>query len=57
MPAGARLPAHLRRSTERGELLLDELVTRTYALDDVAAAFDDLLAGRNAKGVLVVDDS
>jgi Zn-dependent alcohol dehydrogenase len=39
----------------RGELLLDELVTRTYALDDVAVAFDDLLAGRNAKGVLVFD--
>lgn len=40
----------------RGELLLDELVTRTYALDDVAQAFDDLLAGRNAKGVLVIGD-
>ena len=37
----------------RGDLLLDELVTRTYALDDVDAAFDDLLAGRNAKGVLL----
>ncbi|HYD09745.1 MAG TPA: zinc-binding dehydrogenase, partial [Acidimicrobiales bacterium] len=36
----------------RGQLLLDELVTRTYALDDVAQAFDDLLAGRNAKGVI-----
>ena len=40
---------------QRGELLLDELVTRTYKLDDVASAFDDLLAGRNAKGVLVID--
>jgi S-(hydroxymethyl)glutathione dehydrogenase/alcohol dehydrogenase len=39
----------------RGQLLLDELVTRTYALDDVARAFDDLLAGRNAKGVLVFE--
>lgn len=37
----------------RGLLLLDELVTRTYPLEDVAAAFDDLLAGRNAKGVLL----
>ena len=37
---------------QRGELLLDELVTRTYALDDIGQAFDDLLAGRNAKGVL-----
>jgi Zn-dependent alcohol dehydrogenase len=41
---------------QRGELLLDELVTRTYAIDDVATAFDDMLAGRNAKGVLVFDD-
>jgi len=38
----------------KGELLLDELVTRTYPLDQVAVAFDDLLAGRNAKGVLVL---
>lgn len=37
-----------------GELLLDELVTRTYELDDVHRAFDDLLAGRNAKGVLTI---
>lgn len=37
----------------RGELLLDELVTRTYSLDGAAQAFEDLLAGRNAKGVLV----
>jgi S-(hydroxymethyl)glutathione dehydrogenase / alcohol dehydrogenase len=40
----------------RGDLLLDELVTRTYALDDLDAAFDDLLAGRNAKGVIVLSD-
>lgn len=39
----------------RGELLLDELVTRTYALDEIGTAFDDLLAGRNAKGVLVLE--
>jgi S-(hydroxymethyl)glutathione dehydrogenase/alcohol dehydrogenase len=38
----------------RGELLLDELVTRTYPLDQVDTAFDDLLAGRNAKGVLLL---
>jgi S-(hydroxymethyl)glutathione dehydrogenase / alcohol dehydrogenase len=36
-----------------GQMKLDELVTRTYKIDDVAQAFDDLLAGRNAKGVLV----
>jgi S-(hydroxymethyl)glutathione dehydrogenase/alcohol dehydrogenase len=36
-----------------GQLKLDELVTRTYAIDEVKLAFDDLHAGRNAKGVLV----
>jgi S-(hydroxymethyl)glutathione dehydrogenase/alcohol dehydrogenase len=38
-----------------GQLKLDELVTRTYKIDQVADAFDDLLAGRNAKGVLVFE--
>jgi S-(hydroxymethyl)glutathione dehydrogenase/alcohol dehydrogenase len=35
-----------------GDLLLDELVTRTYALDEVETAIDDLLAGVNAKCVV-----
>ena len=34
-------------------LLLDELVTRTYSLGQLAQAFDDLLQGRNCKGVIV----
>ena len=38
-----------------GDLLLDELVTRTYLLSELATAFDDMLAGRNAKGVIVLD--
>lgn len=37
-----------------GALLLDEMVTRTYALEDLPQAFDDMHAGRNAKGVLVM---
>jgi S-(hydroxymethyl)glutathione dehydrogenase/alcohol dehydrogenase len=40
---------------ERGELLLDELVTRTYPLADLGDAMDDMLTGRNAKGVIVFD--
>jgi len=40
---------------ERGELLLDEMITRTYSLDRLQEAFDDMLAGRNAKGVIVFD--
>ena len=38
-----------------GTLLLDELVTTTYPIDDVDRAFEDLLSGRNAKGVLVFE--
>jgi Zn-dependent alcohol dehydrogenase len=38
---------------QRGELKLDELVTRTYRLDRLGEALDDMLAGRNAKGVIV----
>src|SRR5579883_2841718 len=38
---------------KRGELKLDELVTRTYQLEQLGDALDDMLAGRNAKGVLV----
>jgi S-(hydroxymethyl)glutathione dehydrogenase/alcohol dehydrogenase len=40
---------------EARRLKLDELVTRTYALDDVNRAFDDLAAGRNARGLVVFD--
>jgi Zn-dependent alcohol dehydrogenase len=30
-------------------------VTRTYPLDELGAALDDMLAGRNAKGVILFD--
>lgn len=40
---------------QRGELKLDELVTRTYRLEELGRALDDMLAGRNAKGVIVFD--
>ena len=36
-----------------GELLLDELVTQTYQLDHLDNAFEDLLGGKNAKGVIL----
>jgi len=39
---------------QTGQLLLDELVTRTYRLDQLAEALDDMRAGRNAKGVLIL---
>jgi S-(hydroxymethyl)glutathione dehydrogenase/alcohol dehydrogenase len=43
-----RLFNHYRR----GELLLDELVTRQYPLADLGQALDDMMEGRNAKGVI-----
>ncbi len=38
---------------EAGELLLDEMITRSYRLAELPLAFDDLLKGRNAKGVII----
>ncbi|MBX2925280.1 MAG: alcohol dehydrogenase catalytic domain-containing protein [Chitinophagaceae bacterium] len=40
---------------DAGSLLLDEMVTRKYALHDLQQAFDDMLQGKNAKGVIVFD--
>jgi len=41
---------------EQGALLLEEMITRTYPLDALDTAFDDMLKGRNAKGVIVFDN-
>jgi S-(hydroxymethyl)glutathione dehydrogenase/alcohol dehydrogenase len=38
-----------------GELKLDELITRTYTLDEINQGYDDLLAGKNLRGVIVHD--
>jgi S-(hydroxymethyl)glutathione dehydrogenase/alcohol dehydrogenase len=40
---------------EQGELLLDEMITHVYPLDDAQRAFDDMLAGHGAKRVLTFD--
>jgi S-(hydroxymethyl)glutathione dehydrogenase/alcohol dehydrogenase len=37
----------------RGKLKLDELLTRTYPLDDINQAFADMDAGVNARGLVV----
>jgi Zn-dependent alcohol dehydrogenase len=34
-------------------LFLDEMVTRTYRIDELPRAFEDMFAGRNARGVVV----
>ena len=38
-----------------GTLKLDEMVTTTYALDDIAQGYRDLHAGRNVRGVVLYD--
>lgn len=40
---------------EGGALKLDEMITREYSLNELGTAFDDLLKGVNAKGVVVFD--
>ena len=41
----------------RGELMLDDMVSHTYALADLQQALDDMLAGRIAKGVILFDET
>ncbi len=36
-----------------GRLKLDEMITRTYSVDEAPQAFDDLAQGRNARGVIL----
>src|SRR6201986_1950472 len=36
-----------------GKLKLDELVTRTYTLDEVNRGYEDMMAGRNIRGVII----
>jgi S-(hydroxymethyl)glutathione dehydrogenase/alcohol dehydrogenase len=40
----------------KGDLLLDEMITRTYTLEDLELAFKDMHEGKNAKGVIRFDD-
>jgi len=37
---------------KEGDLLLDEMITRTYSLEQLGDAFDDMHRGNNAKGVI-----
>lgn len=38
---------------QAGDLKLDELITKTYRLDEVNEGYDDLIAGKNVRGVIV----
>jgi S-(hydroxymethyl)glutathione dehydrogenase/alcohol dehydrogenase len=41
---------------QRKELKLDEMVTGVYRLDDLPQAFDDMLAGKHPKNVVLMDE-
>ncbi len=40
-----------------GRLNLADLVTRTYRLEDIDEAYDDMLEGRVIRGLIVYDES
>ena len=40
---------------DKGDLMLDEMITRTYPIENLQQAFDDMLTGKNAKGVIVFE--
>lgn len=35
-----------------GKLMLDDLITATYSLDQINEGFDDMRAGRNIRGII-----
>lgn len=48
------MPEYLRLYDE-GKLMLDELITQTYQLEQINEAFADMEAGKNARGILALD--
>ena len=40
---------------EAGKLKLDELITQTYTIEQAPEAFDDMVSGKNARGVIVFE--
>ena len=54
--ANPRADIHRLLSLYReGKLLLDETVTAEYKLNDINEGYDDMLAGRNIRGVIIHD--
>ena len=48
---------NLLRLYQAGELKLDELITTTYALEDINQGYADMNAGKNIRGVVMYGDS
>lgn len=51
-----QIPA-LLNEYRSGALKLDELITRTYTLEEINQGYDDMLAGRNLRGVIEFTDA
>ncbi len=45
----------LLREYQRGNLKLDELITKTYTLDEINEGYQDMRDGKNIRGVIVFD--
>ncbi|WP_322766818.1 hypothetical protein [Frankia sp. Cr1] len=43
------------RYYESGELMLDQLITRTSQLDEINQGYADMAAGRDIRGVILFD--
>ncbi|EHI43667.1 S-(hydroxymethyl)glutathione dehydrogenase/class III alcohol dehydrogenase [Rhodococcus opacus PD630] len=50
----ADIPRQIRMY-QNGQLKLDELITQTYTLDDIATGYEDMHAGKNIRGVILFD--
>jgi S-(hydroxymethyl)glutathione dehydrogenase/alcohol dehydrogenase len=46
---------NILRQYQQGNVLLDELITKTYRLEDINQGYDDMLSGKNIRGVIVYD--
>ena len=42
---------------QAGDLKLDELITATYTLDQINQGYQDLLDGKNIRGVILHDSA
>jgi len=40
---------------QNGKLKLDELITRTYTLDEICTGYDDMRVGKNIRGIILFD--
>jgi NDMA-dependent alcohol dehydrogenase len=40
---------------QAGQLNLDDLITKTYSLDDINAGYEDMRAGKNIRGIVTFD--